>query len=172
VAYGGNNTSGPLDVAAALNAHGGRLDFESETFIAHAFKASHFTRGKDGVPSQIAPPLSADADKGDQDTLVAVAFDTYNQSESGDITQTLCSRGDTPGGNAHLVPAIATHSGVRRLTPTECERLQGFPDGFTDVPRGNKSAADGPRYKALGNSMAVPVVRWIGERIEEASKCK
>lgn len=55
---------------------------------------------------------------------------------------------------------------VRRLTPTECERLQGFPDGYTDVPwRGKPGAPDGPRYKALGNSMAVPVMRWIGKRI-------
>ena len=46
-----------------------------------------------------------------------------------------------------------------------CERLQGFPDDFTQVPYRGKVAADGPRYKALGNSMAVPVMRWIGERI-------
>lgn len=56
---------------------------------------------------------------------------------------------------------------VRRITPLECERLQGFPDGWTDVAwRGKEHAPDGPRYKALGNSMAVPVMRWIGERIE------
>lgn len=55
---------------------------------------------------------------------------------------------------------------VRRLTPRECERLQGFPDDYTDIPYRNKEhAPDGPRYKALGNSMAVPVMRWIGERI-------
>lgn len=60
---------------------------------------------------------------------------------------------------------IATSVSVRRLTPTECERLQGFPDGWTAVPYRNKPAADGPRYKALGNSMAVPVMRWIGARI-------
>jgi DNA (cytosine-5)-methyltransferase 1 len=54
---------------------------------------------------------------------------------------------------------------VRRLTPRECERLQGFPDDYTLIPYRNKPAADGPRYKALGNSMAVPVMRWIGERI-------
>lgn len=59
---------------------------------------------------------------------------------------------------------------VRRLTPVECERLQGFPDGYTDIrPRG-KDTPDGPRYKALGNSMAVPVMRWIGERIAEVEK--
>lgn len=63
---------------------------------------------------------------------------------------------------------------VRRLTPRECERLQGFPDDYTDIPYRNKEhAPDGARYKALGNSMAVPVMRWIGERIrtvEEATE--
>jgi site-specific DNA-cytosine methylase len=57
---------------------------------------------------------------------------------------------------------------VRRLTPTECERLQGFPDGYTLVPHRGKPAADGPRYKSLGNSMAVPVMAWIGRRINQA----
>ena len=60
---------------------------------------------------------------------------------------------------------------VRRLLPVECERLQGFPDGHTQIPRGKKTAdqcPDGPRYKALGNSMAVPVMRWIGQRIDLA----
>ena len=56
---------------------------------------------------------------------------------------------------------------VRRLTPVECERLQGFPDGWTDIPwKGKPHAPDGPRYKALGNSMAVPVMRWIGQGIQ------
>jgi DNA (cytosine-5)-methyltransferase 1 len=58
-----------------------------------------------------------------------------------------------------------TTSAVRRLTPRECERLQGFPDDYTLISHRGKPAADGPRYKALGNSMAVPVMRWIGERI-------
>jgi len=60
--------------------------------------------------------------------------------------------------------------GVRRLTPRECERLQGFPDDWTLVPHRGKQAADGPRYKAIGNSMAVPVMRWIGKRIQELDK--
>lgn len=55
---------------------------------------------------------------------------------------------------------------VRRLTPTECERLQGFPDAYTDVQYRGKPASDTVRYKALGNSFAVPVIRWIGERIK------
>jgi DNA (cytosine-5)-methyltransferase 1 len=62
--------------------------------------------------------------------------------------------------------AVASALQVRRLTPIECERLQGFPDNYTNVPHRGKPAADGPRYKSLGNSMAVPVMRWIGERIE------
>jgi DNA (cytosine-5)-methyltransferase 1 len=61
--------------------------------------------------------------------------------------------------------AVATHD-VRRLTPMECERLQGFPDGYTDIRPKGKPTPDGPRYKAMGNSMAVPVMRWIGRRIQ------
>jgi DNA (cytosine-5)-methyltransferase 1 len=66
-------------------------------------------------------------------------------------------------------PGLLRYSAVRRLTPVECERLQGFPDNFTAIPWGKKAAEDcpgGPRHKALGNSMAVPVMRWIGERIQ------
>lgn len=64
--------------------------------------------------------------------------------------------------------AVATSMQVRRLTPTECERLQGFPDGHSAILYRGKPAADGPRYKALGNSMAVPVMRHIGIKIMEA----
>jgi len=65
---------------------------------------------------------------------------------------------------AYSAPVVMA---VRRLTPEECERLQGFPDGYTNIPRkGKPESPDGPRYKALGNSMAVPVMRWIGERIK------
>jgi len=62
---------------------------------------------------------------------------------------------------------------VRRLTPKECERLQGFPDSYTDIKPKGKPTPDGPRYKALGNSMAVPVMAWIGQRIQEVEAiCK
>ena len=61
---------------------------------------------------------------------------------------------------------VIQYGAVRRLTPRECERLQGFPDNYTLIPYRGKPAADGPRYKSLGNSWAVPVVRWIGSRIE------
>lgn len=61
---------------------------------------------------------------------------------------------------------------VRKLMPVECERLQGFPDGYTNIIYKDKPASDSARYKALGNSMAVPVMRWIGERIEQYEKEK
>ena len=70
-------------------------------------------------------------------------------------------------------PQVVRHMQVRRLTPLECERLQGFPDNHTRIPwRGKPEAEcpDGPRYKAIGNSMAVPVMRWIGERIQICEK--
>ena len=70
----------------------------------------------------------------------------------------------------NIAPTLrAMNHTVRRLTPRECERLQGFPDDYTIVPWRGKPAdqcPDGPRYKALGNSMAVPVMRWIGRRID------
>lgn len=82
----------------------------------------------------------------------------------------------------NLAPTLTAHEGksasyvsgygpIRRLTPVECERLQGFKDGWTDVPyRGREHAPDSPRYKALGNSMAVPVMAWIGRRIQQAEE--
>ena len=69
---------------------------------------------------------------------------------------------------------LLVHSGKpRRLSVTEIERLQGFSDGYTNIPWRNKpESPDGPRYKALGNSMAVPVMRWIGERIQQVEDIK
>jgi DNA (cytosine-5)-methyltransferase 1 len=249
----------------------GRQDAESETLIptggcfdvAHTLRGDGFDASEDGT--------------GRGTPLVPVAFDTYNQTVTGDVSQTLCSRGDTPGGNAHLVPAIAfaqnqrdevrtmdvagalaaepgakqqtyiafsakdhgadagdiaptlrsmghdgshanaggqvavafaiqeraqhpelnagpggkgfregiaytlearnkvqavaTGMAVRRLTPTECERLQGVPDDWTLVPNAKgKPMADGPRYKMIGNAFAEPCIRWIGMRIEAATR--
>ncbi len=67
-------------------------------------------------------------------------------------------------------PAIMTEAAIRRLTPRECERLQGFPDDYTLIPYRGKPAADGPRYKALGNSMHTGTMRWLGERIKKVEK--
>jgi site-specific DNA-cytosine methylase len=89
----------------------------------------------------------------------------YNQTITGDVHVPL----RTAGG--HGAPACMTPMAVRRLTPRECERLQGFSDDWSRISWKGKPAEecpDGPRYKACGNSMAVPVMRWIGERIAAA----
>ncbi len=94
-----------------------------------------------------------------------VGFDSYNHAVTGDVSKTL-----DVGQDYHHVPNLLQNMAVRRLTPVECERLQGFPDNYTNIPwRKKPESPDGPRYKALGNSWAVPVVRWIGERIAKAA---
>jgi len=102
-----------------------------------------------------------------------VAYDFYQ------ITAPVNRQNREPGDPCHtLARDNAAHATivqpmqVRRLTPRECERLQGFPDDYTLIPYRNKPASDGPRYKALGNSMAVPVMRWIGQRIQAVSEIK
>jgi len=83
-----------------------------------------------------------------------------------DVCPTVTAWWGTGGNN---VPLVLHQGDVRRLTVTEAERLQGFPDNYTNIPWANKpTAPDSRRYKALGNSMAVPVMRWIGERIQGA----
>ena len=84
-------------------------------------------------------------------------------AELGD-DQAFALRASSGGGDK---PHVMQSFRVRRLTPMECERLQGFPDGHTAVPHRRKPAADGPRYKAVGNSWAIPNIRWIGRRIDQ-----
>ncbi|CAK0770821.1 DNA (cytosine-5)-methyltransferase 1 [uncultured Gammaproteobacteria bacterium] len=122
IAFGGNNTSGPIRVATAVNAHGGpcgRLDFESETFIVHTLRGEGFDGSEDGT-----------------------------------------------GRGTPLIPVREERgSRVRRLTPRECERLMALPDDWTLIPWRGRPAPDGRRLKAIGNSMAVPVIRWVLERL-------
>jgi site-specific DNA-cytosine methylase len=94
-----------------------------------------------------------------------IAFTTKESGSDATLNLTPTLRAEN--GDPHMTGrmAVGDASMVRRLTPRECERLQGFPDDYTQVPYRKKPAADGPRYRALGNSMAVPVMRWIGERI-------
>jgi DNA (cytosine-5)-methyltransferase 1 len=98
------------------------------------------------------------------DTTQITSKANYSKPQQGDPCHPLAA-------GAHP-PAIAQTMAVRRLTPVECERLQGFPDGYTDIKLKNKPTPDGPRYKALGNSMAVPVMAWIGKRIQEVENIK
>jgi DNA (cytosine-5)-methyltransferase 1 len=252
---------------AILTPNGGRAGIGVG---AVAFKPAHFTRDRHGAPSEITPPLSAEADRGDQDTVIAFSAKDHG-ADAGEISPTLRAGGhNTSHANGGVMPAVAyalgSHAGtadgdqsnrshakggpvgmgiseecahtlrsgrsqpvargfadvadpvaanqartytcegsnnfrvsnvahtamqVRRLTPRECERLQGFPDDYTKIPmrRTRKApsdkrlakyhdlyeltadgwwihyAQDGPRYKALGNSMAATVMRWLGQRI-------
>jgi site-specific DNA-cytosine methylase len=112
---------------------------------------SNYSSPKPGDPCH---PLAAGAH------IPAVAFDAYNFAANEEV----CASISTDVHHNRNMAQIAMQ--VRRLTPVECERLQGFPDNHTNIPwRKKAEAPDGPRYKALGNSMAVPVMRWIGERI-------
>ena len=95
----------------------------------------------------------------DKSKTPAVAFDTYNTTVS-NTNQTIKSPN---GGVQESVGTIFKNMAVRKLTPIECERLQGFPDDYTNI---KENCPDGHRYKAMGNSMAVPVMKWIGKRIE------
>jgi DNA (cytosine-5)-methyltransferase 1 len=104
------------------------------------------------------------------DQVLAFAADDYKDGtyEACETARPLTTSAD----RSRSAPIAATAMQVRRLTPVECERLQGFPDNFTRIPWKKKPAEDcpdGPRYKALGNSMAVPCMKWIGERIDRQS---
>lgn len=103
----------------------------------------------------------------DESQTPVVCFHPTQNPITSDAGVTHCLSGGSARGQASVAVAIPTAQTiqVRRLTPRECERLQGFPDDYTQIPYRGKPAADGPRYQALGNSMAVPVVRWIGERL-------
>ena len=117
--------------------------------VTHALTANGFDASEDGT--------------GRGTPLVPIAF---NARQDPDSWSDRAGPLDCDGGTQ----AIALIGfAVRRLTPTECERLQGFPDGYTAITVRGKPAADGPRYKALGNSMAVPVMAWIGRRIAKVN---
>ena len=134
-----------------------------------AKRAQSVTDDETWVDGQVNPPLSL-FDQGDtRATTVAVGFNWQNGGGYGKANDGL---GITVEGTGPLqrcnTPAVAQAMTVRRLTPRECERLQGFPDDYTLIPWRKKTAEDcpdGPRYKALGNSMAVNCMAWIGERI-------
>jgi DNA (cytosine-5)-methyltransferase 1 len=165
------NASGKQTTLGATE-DGSSPTLKTSTPLAIAFSCKD--HGADA--SEVAPTLRAmehDGSHANDGGQVAVAFTTQQEPKaSQDLAFTLTSDSPTGGGQRQAVafadvaqPVGTNHSAVRRLTPRECERLQGFPDDYTLVPYRGKPAADGPRYRSLGNSMAVPVMRWIGERI-------
>jgi DNA (cytosine-5)-methyltransferase 1 len=155
----------------------------SHMHVAYPIAFNVIDDGQDAT-NGLSPTLRVGGNAGG---MMGVAFDTYNQTLS-DVNQTIKS----PVGGANesigtvIAPALTTNNpsrspqasevtqqvnavyqasmAVRRLTPIECERLQGFPDNYTNI---KTNCPDGPRYKALGNSMAVPVMQWIGQRISD-----
>lgn len=140
-----------------------------ENVVAFSAKDYGGDATDDLSPTLRAMTHSSSHANGGGQVAVAHSIRTANTSSNGwgiqeEVTHTLdCTAG----------PAVQGAMQVRRLTPVECERLQGFPDGWTAIPWRKKPASecpDGPRYKAIGNSWAVPVVAWIGRRIDAAMR--
>lgn len=194
-AFGGECSRG-RDIATSLGAHD-RRQWETDTFIAAALRAEGFDASEDGTGRQnlvVAPQLTGNQysdHESREGLLVPTQFPCPASAnpKSVDMVACVAIRGREGGANVEMradgtantlraseggrggegCGAVLHRSAIRRLTPRECERLQGFPDDYTLIPYRGKPAADcadGPRYKALGNSMAVPVMRWIGERIQ------
>jgi len=147
-------------VSATYGTGGGNIPV---TIQPIAFEPGKMKRlGYGHAEAGLAPTLRADAGDNQLAVAQAIGTDLYNGNITGDVAATM----GTPGSSVNASgPTVMQSMAVRRLTPTECERLQGFPDNYTKIA---DKTPDGPRYKALGNSWAVPVVRWIGERIARA----
>ncbi len=180
--------------SAGKGGYAGRRQEDDDNLVAHSLRAEGFDASEDGtgrgtplVP--VHPYTLAIRGRGDSHQLeyrqdgtanailtpnggragigcgaVAFAENQRNELREMAVSGALASirRGD-----AKNETLLAQAWAVRRLTPRECERLQGFPDDFTAIAFRGKPASDGPRYKALGNSMAVNVMRWIGTRIAQ-----
>jgi DNA (cytosine-5)-methyltransferase 1 len=169
------------------------MDFDTETFVAHTLHGHGLDASEDGTGrgTPLVPVAFSSKDYGADlggtaPTLRAMPHHRSHANAGGQVAVCFESRvaRNGRGGPSELVPALKAQSGgsgrgdgapllavsgtlaVRRLTPRECERLQGMSDDYTLIPYRGKPAADGPRYRAIGNSMAVPVMRWIGRRIQ------
>lgn len=165
--------SWPPDIADPVSAsedktytHEGRNNFRLHNVVPFAL------RGRDGgamleAGGDQAGALRAASGGSSRDYIAAF---TCSDQASGfvwerDVAPTIQARKASETSNIQTGVRIGT--AVRRLTPRECERLQGFPDDYTLIPWRRGLAQDGPRYRALGNAMAVPVMAWIGRRIAE-----
>lgn len=168
-----NNAHGPDDVTGPLlkgSPTGGGRPLPAIA-IAQAISFS----GQMSVPStglDITPTLQAKNPMAVAQPIDPIRYGKHQQDtlhhESGIMSSLPAGSRDNGGHYTNTVTGMA----VRRLSPKECERLQGFPDGYTDIRLKDKDTPDGPRYKALGNSMAVPVMAWIGRRINDYEKTK
>ena len=147
--------------------------FESESLSGHP-APSREKRQRVAPTVSTGPPFSRTGNsRVEADALVFGAQNSASQKATGettlsDVTMSLTASYGAGGADLATKPMICT-SAVRRLTPRECERLQGFPDDYTQISWRGKEPEDCPnghRYKAMGNSMAVPVMKWIGERIK------
>ena len=153
----GFTVGGPMYTLNATGVHGVAQPI--------AFEPGKLKRlGYGYAPAGLAPTLRAGAG----DNQLAIAQPTVLMDQGGSVMSVLQDgtvgtlRRETHGHE----PVVMQQMAVRRLTPVECERLQGFPDNYTNIAwRKQPESPDGPRYKALGNSMAVPVMKWIGEQI-------
>lgn len=142
--------------SAGKGGYAGRRQEDDVNLVAHALRADGFDASKDGT--------------GRGTPLVPVVFGTHDTNVTCGTEVTLTLRAaDNAARNGKSGNGLSVADGwaVRRLTPIECERLMGVPDGFTDVTYRGKPAADGPRYKALGNSQAVNVMRWIARGLRD-----
>jgi DNA (cytosine-5)-methyltransferase 1 len=165
----GEDTTKTLDAASGLNptcSQGGTAVMQpvgifqdSEFGVAQYDSAGTLRAGRIPEHQMVMQPVGCF--KGGQGSAAGgIGYDEH-------IAPTL-SAADS---GSNRTPALMQGMAVRRLTPVECERLQGFPDNYTNIPwRKKDESPDGPRYKALGNSWAVPVVAWLGKRINEAVK--
>ena len=144
---------GHFGVANSLNCNSGR------PYLPIAFDTTHITSAANRSnprPGDPCHPLAA------RQHAPAIAFGWQNSASQGSSN----SEHFSPTLDKSKTPAVAQGSAVRRLTPRECARLQGFPDDYLNITYRGKPAADGPKYRALGNSWAVPVVSWFGKRIQ------
>lgn len=165
------------NVGGTVKASGGALSGGSETLVVSRpenilfeIKGSEAVRISD--EQNKTPTLKARmGTEGNNIPCIALAGNTIGrQPENGGNGNGFDESGVSYTLTRTDVHAVSTETSVRKLTPTECERLQGFPDGWTKIPYRGKSAEeclDSPRYKAIGNSMAVPCMRWIGLRLND-----
>jgi DNA (cytosine-5)-methyltransferase 1 len=179
---GGNVPIAIQDVSGRDKAQNGRgwsdenvmytLDAAATQGVAYGFEPGITKR--EGNPSRFSEELcpTLRADMGDNQAAVA-----YSIREDAKANNFSATRLDVTPALQALRPSVQSHHAqtfiandmaVRRLTPIECERLQGFPDDYTNIPwRGKSESPDSLRYKAMGNSMAVPCMNWIGQRIQQ-----